>query len=38
MNTLTFELPETLWKVTKTYSTNGVRQDHIKIIEESSII
>lgn len=37
MNTLTFELPETLWKVTKTYSTNGVRQNHIKIIEESSI-
>ena len=36
MATLTFELPDILWKVTKTYSTNGVDDEHLKIIEESA--
>lgn len=35
MATLTFELPDILWKVTKTYSTNGVSDEHLKIIEQS---
>ena len=33
MGNLTFELPDTLWKVTKTYSKNGVRPEHINIID-----
>jgi hypothetical protein len=36
MATLNFELPDILWKVTKTYSTNGVSDEHLKIIENSA--
>lgn len=35
MGTLTFELPDTLWKVTKTYSLNGVSPEHIKTVQDS---
>lgn len=36
MATLKFELPDKLWKVTKIYSTVGVRQEHLKIVESFS--
>ncbi len=36
MSTITFELPEILWRVTKLYSTKGVRQEHIKKVESST--
>jgi hypothetical protein len=34
METIKFELPSKLWKFTKIYSTNGVEQQHLKLVKE----
>lgn len=34
METIKFELPSKLWKVTKRYSTTGVNDEHIKQCQE----
>lgn len=36
MDTIKFELPSRLWKVTKNYVTDGVRQEHIEVVKKQA--
>jgi hypothetical protein len=36
MDTIKFELPSKLWKVTKKYVTQGVRSEHLDIVNKST--